>query len=82
MKPSPVEALATIFFALAVIHTFISGHFRHMAAKFPEGSIGENFFHMIGEVEVVFGLWAALFLAVMAMTIGPTGAIGYAESLN
>lgn len=82
VNPSSIEILATSLFAVAVLHTFLSSQFQHFAHKFPEGSVAENFFHMLGEVEVVFGLWAAVFLGVMALTIGGKGAVQYAESLN
>ena len=36
--------------------------FENLAHKYPEGSIGENFFHFLGEVEAVFGMWGALFI--------------------
>lgn len=82
MGPNSIELLATVFFAIAVLHTFLSSRFQNIASKFPEGSVGENAFHMLGEVEVVFGLWAAAFLGIFAIISGAQPAITYAESLN
>ena len=62
MEPSPSEILATIFFACAVVHTFSASLFEGIARRFQKQSIPYNLFHFMGEVEVVFGLWAALFL--------------------
>jgi hypothetical protein len=53
MNPTPLELTATIMFACAVIHTFLVKRFQHIAHQYPKGSIGENFFHFLGEVEVV-----------------------------
>jgi len=53
--------------------------FEHIAHKYPEGSVGENFFHFLGEVEAVFGLWALfLFVAFIAIK-GNHDAVAYLE---
>ncbi|MEC9284151.1 MAG: putative Na+/H+ antiporter [Bdellovibrionota bacterium] len=62
MNPTTIQLVGTILFALAVIHTFLVSKFEHIAHKYPEGSVGENFFHFMGEVEAVFGMWAAVFI--------------------
>lgn len=77
-----IEIFATFVFALAVFHTFLVKQFQHLALKYPEGSIAENLLHLLGEVEVVFGLWAAVLLSGMLFWIGPKEAINYVESLN
>ncbi|MCF8060505.1 MAG: putative Na+/H+ antiporter [Bacteriovoracaceae bacterium] len=92
MNYTTVELIGTILFALAVIHTFIVAKFQKMAHHYPEGSIGENFFHFLGEVEVVFGLWAAIFLIFRSFVEGFAvyddshhvigGALHYLEGLN
>lgn len=79
---SPIEIIASLFFALAVLHTFAVKRFQHIASTFPEGSIGENVFHLMGEVEIVFGLWAGAFVAVLAALQGGEEAIHYVESFN
>ncbi len=92
MNPSTIELTGTILFALAVLHTFMVKKFEHMAHKYPEGSIGENLFHFLGEVEVVFGLWAAVFIGFFSIFSGFAqydeghkligGALHHLESLN
>ena len=82
MNPTFTEVLASSLFGLAVLHTFVCGRFQKLASRFPEGSVAENTFHLLGEVEVVFGLWAAILLSLLAMTVDPASAIAYAESLN
>jgi hypothetical protein len=54
--------LATILLGIAVVHTFLTSYFQKKAHQYPEGSMQENFFHFMGEVEVVFGLWAAILI--------------------
>ena len=56
MNPTTLQIVGTVLFALAVTHTFIVKKFENLAHKYPEGSIGENLFHFLGEVEAVFGI--------------------------
>lgn len=82
MNPTGMEILATVLFALAVIHTFLVKKFEHISHKYPAGSIGSEFFHFLGEVEAVFGMWAAVFITTMAATQGGSAAIEYLEGIN
>ena len=92
MRPSDVELAGTIFFGLAVLHTFLVSKFDRFAEHFPKGSTGSHVFHFLGEVEVVFGIWAAAFLGVYSYLKGFVvyddqhrvvgGAIHYLEGLN
>lgn len=82
MNPSFLEIAASVIFALAICHTFLVSKFAHIAAKYPEGSIGENFWHFMAEVEAVFGMWAAVFLGIMFVTEGYMAPVKYLESMN
>lgn len=77
-----MEILGTTFLALAVVHTFASSRLQSIASRFPEGSVGENFFHLVGEVEVIFGLWASFLILAMSIAEGRARAISYSDSLN
>lgn len=78
-----MEILATVLFALAVLHTFAVKRFAHWAHKYPKGSIQENLLHFLAEAEVVFGLWAAaLFAGIIALKGSVHDAVEYIESLN
>lgn len=78
-----VEVLATILFALAILHTFSVKRFANLAHKYPEGSIQENLYHFLAETEVVFGVWAsALFAGIMVFKGSLGQAIAYIEKLN
>jgi len=92
MEPTTLHYFATAIFACAVIHTFLVSQFEKVAKKFPQGSIGENLFRFLGEVEVVFGLWAAVLIFFYSIFEGFVkydanhkvvgGALHYLESLN
>jgi hypothetical protein len=82
MNPGIIEIAATVIFALAIIHTFLVSKFAHIAHKYPEGSMGENFWHFMAEVEAVFGMWSAIFIIFMIAVKGVNTPIEYLESLN
>jgi hypothetical protein len=82
MNPSIVEIAATVIFGLAILHTFMVSKFAHIAHHYPEGSMGENFFHFMAEVEAVFGIWGGLFMGVLMFVEGPAAPTKYLESLN
>jgi hypothetical protein len=82
MNPSIIQIAATTIFAIAIIHTFLVSKFAHIAHHYPEGSIGENFFHFMAEVEAVFGMWAFVFLLIYMGVEGVHAPVHYLESLN
>lgn len=92
MNPTTIQLIGTVLFALAIIHTFMVSKFEHLAHKYPKGSIRENLFHFLAEVEAVFGMWAAVFILFYSFIKGFVlygdhhevvgGAIHYLESLN
>jgi hypothetical protein len=77
-----VEWIGSICFSLAILHTFSANYFQQYAGRFRQGSAAENFFHLLGEVEVVFGLWAGVFVALYAFLEGFTASTGYLETLH
>ena len=82
MALDPFNAIATAIFFLAILHTFTASTFTAWAHKVQHGhddrrrrrnqppspSIAAEILHFLGEVEVVFGLWAVVLLA--ALTVG------------
>ncbi|WP_411885297.1 putative Na+/H+ antiporter [Polaromonas sp. YR568] len=79
MPTSNVEYLAAGLFALALLHTFSTKQFERLANRFPRHA---GLFHLLGEVEVVFGFWAIVLVLVMAFVSGGEQALAYAESRN
>ena len=83
MNPTSIELLATVLFAIAVLHTFCVKYFARLAHRHPRGSILENAFHFLAETEVVFGLWGtALFVGIAAVSRSVEEAVNYIEGLN
>lgn len=82
MDASHIELVASTLFGLAILHTFSVKRFQHWAHQCKDGSVGENLFHLLGEVEVVFGLWAGLLIVYMAFTEGGEYAIHFLDGTN
>lgn len=75
MTPTILQITATLIFAIAIIHTFTVSYFQKLAKQHPEGSLQENLFHLLGEVEVVFGLWSAVYFVAFGVLEGFPSAI-------
>jgi hypothetical protein len=92
MHPTVEELTGTVLFVAAVFHTFLVSKFHMAASRYPDGSIGENFFNFLGEIEVVFGIWGGLFILFYALSNGFIitdehgaligGAVKYLNDLN
>ncbi len=79
LAPTPVEIAATVLFALAIVHTFSTKYFEHLAHTQPAHA---GLWHLLGEVEVVFGFWAMVLVLVMVGLQGTGEAVTYLESCN
>ncbi|NDA85330.1 MAG: hypothetical protein EBX94_06170, partial [Burkholderiaceae bacterium] len=79
MSPTLINIVSTTIFALAVIHTFSTKFFEHLAHKQPNHA---GVWHLLGEVEAVFGFWAMVLVAFFFMHTGNQATIQYLESLN
>jgi hypothetical protein len=80
----PFNAVATAIFALAILHTFGANqflkrahHVQHehderarLAGKALTPSVRAEVLHFMGEIEVVFGLWAIVLLVIMVAYAG------------
>lgn len=73
------EIVAAIIFALAVLHTFSTKLFAHLSHVQPRHA---GLWHLLAEVEVVFGFWAFVLVAALFLVTGRTDAIDYMESRN
>jgi hypothetical protein len=78
-SPTLVQTVAAALFALALVHTFSTKLFERLAQRQPRHA---GLWHLLGEVEVVFGFWAmVLVLAIFAIEGGPR-AVQYLEARN
>ena len=66
-QPAAFEIVAVALFALAVLHTFSTRYFEHLAHTRTAHS---GLWHLLGEVETVFGFWAFVLLVFMALAYG------------
>lgn len=76
---STQEMVAALIFALAVLHTFSTKFFAHLAHVQPRHA---GLWHLLSEVEVVFGFWAFILVVVLFVLTGRTDAVDYMESRN
>ena len=72
-----IQLVGAILFACALIHTFSAKGFEILAHRYPRHG---GLFHLLGEVEAVFGFWAFILILAMAFIAGGGAAIDYAES--
>jgi hypothetical protein len=77
MSPQAIEIIGAALFALAVAHTFSTRYFEHLAHT---RTAHAGLWHLLGEVETVFGFWALLLLAFMALALGWSSATEYLDS--
>jgi hypothetical protein len=81
LRDEPFNGIATAVFVLAVFHTFLASWFTRLSHRVrhrhdedarrrgvePFPSVAAELLHFLGEVEVVFGLWAVVLLSAMAL---------------
>ena len=82
IQQQPFNLLASFIFLCAIIHTFLTGRFMVIAHRWahkheekikkglvPKESVhhGAELFHFFGEVEAVFGIWAAALVGVIVL---------------
>ena len=79
LAPGIVEITAVTIFAIAVLHTFSTRYFQHLAHIQPAHA---GLWHLLGEVEVVFGFWAMVLLLFLVTHSGAGQALHYLESRN
>ncbi|SFD45161.1 putative Na+/H+ antiporter [Paracidovorax konjaci] len=76
---SLAQTVSATLFAVALLHTFSVKQFERLSHRFPRHA---GLFHLLGEVEVVFGFWAMVLIAALALLQGGAPALAYAESRN
>jgi hypothetical protein len=93
----PFNVIATSIFLLAIVHTFMAPRFAALAHRVQHDaneraraagqptrpSVAAELLHFMGEIEVVFGLWAAVLLIAITAAKGWEVAKHYfAEGVN
>jgi hypothetical protein len=76
-SPTLIQTLGAILFAVAVLHTFSTRFFERLAHAQPRHA---GIWHLLGEVEIVFGFWALVLMLFMFGIDGQQAAIAYLDS--
>ena len=79
MTPTTINIVSSAIFAVAVLHTFSTKFFEGLAHKYPNHS---GIWHLLGEVEVVFGFWAMVLVSFFFVYSGHDATIAYLDKLN
>lgn len=79
MNPSHIELIATILFGIAIVHTFSTTVFINLSKSYPKHA---GLFHLLGEVEVVFGFWALVLVLMLSFFQGSKEAVQFIEGQN
>jgi hypothetical protein len=77
VTPTTIQFIGAALFAVAILHTFATSFFEHLAHTRPRHA---GLWHLLGEVEVVFGFWACVLITAMFMTDGAAAAMQYLDS--
>jgi len=79
LTPTAIQLGGALLFAIAVAHTFSAKFFERLAHSQPAHA---GLWHLLGEVEVVFGFWAMVLIVYMALAGSGGQALQYLESRN
>lgn len=74
-----IQLVGAALFGIALVHTFSTKFFEWLAHHRPDHA---GLWHMLGEVEVVFGFWAMVLMFAMMAIVGTTEAAAYLDSRN
>jgi hypothetical protein len=92
IRQEPFNLAAALIFLGAIIHTFLTSRFMAVAHRWEHAHAekirrgealstsvhhGAELFHFLGEVEVVFGLWAIFLVAAIVFFHDWSTAVGY-----
>lgn len=78
-SPTLIQVIGAVLFGLAILHTFSTRYFEQLAHTQPRHA---GFWHLLGEVEVVFGFWALVLMLFMFSILGKQEATAYLDSRN
>ncbi len=79
MSAGTLQWIAAVLFAVALLHTFSTKFFERLAHERPAHA---GIWHLLGEVEVVFGFWAMVLILVIGLAAGRGEATEYLDSRN
>ena len=77
LTPTTLQWTAALLFLIALLHTFSTPLFHQLAQRHPAHA---GAFHLLGEVEAVFGFWAMVLIVCMFVLGGRTAALDYLDT--
>lgn len=82
MPSHHLEVLGSLFFLIAILHTFCCGTFKKISAKMKSRPALSFCFHIFAELELVFVIWALPWSVVYILESGLTGFLKYLSQLS
>lgn len=79
MNPSTIQIIGAALFAIALLHTFSTKFFDRLADTRPRHA---GLWHLLAEVEVVFGFWAMVLVLAILVLEGKQAATHYLDTRN
>jgi hypothetical protein len=79
MNPTHIEIVATTLFVIAILHTFMVSSFEKLSHTYPKHA---GVFHLLAEVEVVFGFWALVLVLFLTAMNGTKEAVHFVNDQN
>jgi hypothetical protein len=79
MQPTVIQIIGAVLFGCAVVHTFSTKYFEQLARLRPRHA---GLWHLLGEVEIVFGFWAMVLTVFIFALEGKQAGTDYLESRN
>ncbi len=79
MNPTTLQMVGAAIFAVAILHTFSTKFFEHLAHTQPAHA---GVWHLLAEVEAVFGFWAIILVLFMGFDGGKDSAVEYLDTRN
>ena len=74
MVATSIQLIASVIFAIAILHTFSVKFFKRLAHQYRRH---EKIFDMLGEVEIVFGFWAITLILIFFLLSGKIETLNY-----
>src|SRR5512142_217211 len=78
-NPAWLESVGAVLFGLAVLHTYSTRYFGRLSHASPAHA---GIWHLLGEVEAVFGFWAIVLVLFIAIAYGWGHSSEYLDGLQ
>jgi hypothetical protein len=76
MTAEATNIIALCIFVVAIAHTFLAPKIAALGHRYPSHS---GLFHLLGEVEAVFGIWSGVLIVFLFVTQGFKAGVAYVD---